>query len=106
MFMLLRVEVHPGLLLMGVNFGYSHHTAAHRGRGGLDEYHTVPPDRRPLAVLHQLSVYGWAAARDGGRSAQVPRKWRGGTPITVVIGQRAVELSSAPRGLAYESSAP
>src|SRR5262245_5488987 len=37
--MLLRVELHPGLLLVGVNFGYSHHTAAHRSRGGLDEYH-------------------------------------------------------------------
>src|SRR4029453_17905768 len=41
MFMLLSVEVHPGLLLVGVNFGYSHHTAAQGSGGGLDEYQTA-----------------------------------------------------------------
>ena len=39
LFMLVRVEVHPGLLLGG-DSGVSHHTAALRGRGGLDEYQT------------------------------------------------------------------
>ena len=48
---LLCREVHPGLLLMGVKFGSRHHTAAHHGRGGLDEYQHAPPHRRPLAVL-------------------------------------------------------
>jgi len=30
---------------------YSHPTAATRSKGGLDEYHCAPPQRRPLAVL-------------------------------------------------------
>jgi hypothetical protein len=42
--MVLRVEVPPGLLRVGVNFGYSHHTAAQCSGGGLEEYQTVPAD--------------------------------------------------------------
>jgi hypothetical protein len=47
LFMLRGVEIHPGLLLGGVNFGSRHHTAAHHGRGGLDEYQTPCSGRGP-----------------------------------------------------------
>ena len=39
--MLLRVEVHPGLLLVGWIVWYSHPTAATRSPGGLDEYQAL-----------------------------------------------------------------
>src|SRR5712692_6252250 len=68
MFMLLRIEVHPGLLLVGVNFRYSHHTAAQGSGGGLDEYHRRARDRRPVAEVLELKGRVGAAARDGGRS--------------------------------------
>src|SRR5712692_4228231 len=49
MFMLPRIEVHPGLLLVGVKFGSRHHTAAPRGRGGLDEYQWQATQPQPDA---------------------------------------------------------
>ena len=53
MFMVLRVEVHPGLLLRGGFVWYNHPPAATRSRGGLDEYRSRARDRRPLAVLDE-----------------------------------------------------
>jgi len=61
MVMLLRVEVPPGLLLMGVNFGSRHHTAALGSGGGLDEYQCTPPHRRPVAVQKNLKGRIWGA---------------------------------------------
>src|SRR4030095_13389974 len=55
MVMLLRVEVHPGLLLVGVNFGYSHHTAAQGSGGGLDEYHRGAADLWLRGVMDSLN---------------------------------------------------
>src|SRR5262245_34078296 len=48
--MLLRVEVHPGLLLRGGLLRYRHPIAATCSSGGLDEYQPVPPYCRPRAV--------------------------------------------------------
>src|SRR5262245_59061707 len=45
----------------GVTFGYSHHTAATGSRGGLDEYHSVPPHRGPVGVWNEAESHGWAA---------------------------------------------
>jgi len=60
MFMLVRVEIHPGLLV-GVKVVYSHPTAALRSQGGLDEYQLAPPHRRPLATLKKPKGRGGAA---------------------------------------------
>src|SRR6266436_2114716 len=49
----------------GSGIGLSHHTAAPRGGGGLDEYQRRAQDRRPLADLLELKGPFWAAARDG-----------------------------------------
>ena len=54
MFMLLRVEIHPGLLLGGGFMRYSHPTAAIRSRGGLDEYQSRARDRRPLGDWNEF----------------------------------------------------
>src|SRR4051812_21487982 len=48
--MLLRVEVHPGILLGSRVRCFCHATAATRSRGGLDEYQRHARDRRPVAV--------------------------------------------------------
>jgi hypothetical protein len=48
--MLLRVEIHPGILLGDRLLRYSHPPAATRSKGGLDEYHGPPAHRGPLAV--------------------------------------------------------
>ena len=65
--MLVRVEVHPGLLLVGVHLGDSHHSAAPGSRGGLDEYHGAPLHRRPVAMRENLKGFVWAARGALGR---------------------------------------
>jgi hypothetical protein len=64
--MLLRVELHPGLLV-GVSFRYSHHTAAYRGRGGLDEYQSAPPQRGHGGHVKNPKSRGLAARGARGR---------------------------------------
>ena len=50
MFMLLRIEIYPGLL-RGGGFGcYSHPTAAIRSQGGLDEYHGRLSDQQRMEI--------------------------------------------------------
>src|SRR5882672_7022005 len=65
MFMLPCVEIHPGILLGDGLLWYSHPTAATRSKGGLDEYQSAPPHRRPIAVPTE---------REGSRPGGGPRR--------------------------------
>jgi len=71
MFMVLRVEVHPGVLLGdGLVVQPSYRCATTRSKGGLDEYQSVPPHRRHVAVLLNLKGHVVAARGDRKRSAE------------------------------------
>jgi hypothetical protein len=66
-FMLLRIEIHPGFLLGDGFVWYSHPTAAIRSQGGLDEYHAASPHRCRLADRKKPNGLGGAARSELGR---------------------------------------
>src|SRR2546426_3961704 len=57
--MLLRVKIHPGILLGDGLLCYSHPTAATCGGGGLDEYQRRARDRRPRADRDKPARQRW-----------------------------------------------
>ena len=64
--MVVRVEIHPGLLV-GVKVVYSHPTAAIRSQGGLDEYQCAPPHRGHGGSVKEPKSRGLAARGARGR---------------------------------------
>src|SRR2546422_6792471 len=54
--MLPSVESHHRPPSWGVNFGYSHHTAAPCSGGGLDEYHSGAADAHSVRAVDRVGV--------------------------------------------------